>query len=85
MSAQVLWTVMRHFLRRTPFPVSVLAKRVGKLPVPSPLVPSPSLAQRASPSGLGAATRAVAVPAVAPGTQEEHLPAVGEVADDEAK
>lgn len=74
---------MRHF----PSPCLIRALPVSVVPAaePTSLVPLPDLALLAPPRRGRACARAVPLAAVAPPADEEDLPAVGAVADDEAQ
>jgi hypothetical protein len=71
---------MRHFLA-----VGALASRVREATVAAGLIAPPRFEQRLSAGPGAAAERAVSIPAVAGTAEEEHLPALGPVTDNETK
>ena len=81
---QRVGSLMRHVLAGRP-PAAVAGLPGGVLPAPAPavLVAAPRGAHGGVPRPMGARPRAVAIPAITAAAQEEHLPAVCAVADDE--
>jgi hypothetical protein len=77
---------MRHFLAGGPA-VAVAGLPSGVLPAPRPalLVAAAGGAQGGVPRPLGAGPRAVPIAAITPAAQEEDLPTVCALADDEAE
>jgi hypothetical protein len=73
---QVLGRLMRHFSFSAASNVLPLPRGMGPPSSGCRLVPVACLAQRRSTSSLTADVTAVAVAPVAPGAQEEHLPAL---------
>jgi hypothetical protein len=71
---------MRHFFPLYPLPVGMTMRAFS-----TPLVAPPNLPQRRQPGGLRAILVAVAVAAIAPPAQGEHLAARRPGANDEAK
>jgi hypothetical protein len=74
-------------MRHVPSAGAVVARsvRVVEAAGAAALVPPPRLALLAAVGGLGARAAAVPVAAIAAAADEEDLPAVGAVADDEAQ
>lgn len=76
-----LGTLMRHFL----LAVFLLTCGMRESAVTACLVLPARLPQRLRPRRPTAADRAVPIPVIASGTQEENLPAILPVTDNEAK
>jgi len=77
---KIPWTLMRHFLA-----LALLSGCVAEAAFAAGLVSPARLPKRLRPGRLTAPTRAVPVAPIAPGADEEHLPALRPATDDETK